>query len=53
MVKCHSNRLLSRGAAVRAGSGHRDNSRDSCMMRLMLGDLELNVGLAIVGEMVG
>lgn len=38
---------------MRAGSGHRDNSRDSCMMRLMLGDFELNVGPAIVGEEVG
>ena len=29
MVKCHSNRFISNGAAVRDGSGEHDNSRDS------------------------
>ena len=28
-VKCHSKRLVSRGAAKKAGSGKRESSRDS------------------------
>ena len=45
IVKCHSNRFVSSGAAVSEGSGERDISRDSCRMRLMVGDFALNPGV--------
>ena len=44
-MKCHSKRLVSRGAAARVGSGERESSRDSCRMRFMVGDLVLKPGV--------
>ena len=44
-VKCHSKRLVSRGAAARVGSGERESSRDSCRMRFTVGDLVLKPGV--------
>ena len=48
MVKCHSNRFDSRGAACNVGSGCAESSVASLRMRLMVGDLVLKVGSAIV-----
>ena len=48
-MKCHSKRLDSRGAACKDGSGWLESSLASFRMRLMVGDLVLNVGRAIIG----
>ena len=47
-VKCHSNKSDSRGEAWRVGSGCEESSEASFRMRLMVGDLVLNVGRDIV-----
>ena len=44
-MKCHSKRLVSSGAAAKDGSGESDSSRDSCRMRLIVGDLVLKPGV--------
>lgn len=49
-MKCHSKRFESRGAACRVGSGWVESSVASLRMRLMVGDLVLNVGRAIEGS---
>lgn len=47
-MKCHSKRLDSRGEAWRVGSGWEESSEASLRIRLIVGDLVLNVGRAIV-----
>lgn len=47
-VKCHSNMLVSRGAAWKSAEGEEESSAASRRMRLIVGDLVLKVG-AIVG----
>ena len=47
-VKCHSKRLDSSGAACNDGSGWLESSLASFRMRLMVGDLVLKVGRAMV-----
>lgn len=47
-VKCHSKRLDSRGAACRVGSGWVESSVASLRIRLMVGDLVLNEGSAMM-----
>ena len=47
-MKCHSKRLASSGAACNDGSGWLDSSLASFRMRLMVGDLVLKVGRAMV-----
>ncbi len=51
-MKCHSKRLESRGAAWRVGSGWVESSVASFRMRLIVGDLVLKVGRAMVGVLV-
>lgn len=50
MVKCHSKRFDSRGAACKVGSGWVESSVASLRMRLMVGDLVLKVGRAMEGD---
>jgi len=50
-VKCHSKRLDSRGAACKVGSGWVESSVASLRMRLIVGDLVLNIGRAMSGEL--
>lgn len=51
-VKCHSKRSLSEaGAACRSGEGELESSAASRRMRFMVGDLELNLGVAILAGM--
>lgn len=47
MVKCHSKRLDSRGAACSVGSGWEESSEASLSIRLMVGDFVLKVGSAM------
>lgn len=47
-MKCHSKRLDSRGAAWREGSGWDWSSEASFKIRLIVGDLVLNVGRDIL-----
>lgn len=47
-MKCHSKRLDSRGAACKVGSGWLESSVASLRIRLMVGDLVLKVGRAMV-----
>jgi len=49
-VKCHSNRLVSRGDACRSGDGEVESSEASRRIRFMVGDLVLNLGVAIVAN---
>jgi len=49
IVKCHSKRFESSGAACKVGSGWAESSVASLRMRLMVGDLVLKVGRAIAG----
>ena len=53
IVKCHSKRLASKGAAVREGSGESESSRDSWRIRLMVGDLVLKPGVRGVAGVRG
>ncbi len=47
-VKCHSKRSDSMGAACRVESGFVESSEASLRMRLMVGDLLLNIGTDMV-----
>ena len=49
-VKCHSNRLVSRGDACRSGDGEVESSEASRRIRFMVGDLVLNFGVLIIVE---
>lgn len=47
-VKCHTKRLSSKGAACKVASGFDRSSVASFKIRLIVGDLVLNVGRDIV-----
>ncbi len=47
-MKCHSKISNSMGAACRVGSGFVESSEASLRMRLMVGDLVLNIGTDMI-----